>query len=70
MLRFAAENALRRLSLWPRTFSADELKQKMGDFNYFGLRLLKPGGSITQANDEINALQKTITAGLVGEEKA
>jgi len=54
----------------PRTFSADELKEKVGDFDYIGLGLLKPGVSVEQANEEINALQKTITAGLVGEEKA
>lgn len=54
----------------PRTFSANELNEKVGDFDYIGVGLLKPGISLAQANDEINALQNTITASLVGEEKA
>ncbi len=37
----------------------------MGDFNYFGLARLRPG----QANEEINALQRTISAGLPSGEK-
>lgn len=68
--QFGAGSAKQVAAIVPRTFSADELKEKVGDFNYIGLGLLKPGVSITQANDEINALQKTITASLVGEEKA
>ncbi len=68
--QFGAGSAKKAAVIVPRTFSADELKEKVGDFNYIGLGLLKPGVSITQANDEINALQKTITASLVGEEKA
>jgi predicted permease len=68
--QFGAGSAKQIAVIVPRTFTADELKQKMGDFNYIGLGLLKPGVSVVQANDEINALQKTITAGLVGVEKA
>jgi predicted permease len=68
--QFGAGSAKQAAVIVPRTFSADELKQKVGDFNYIGLGLLKPGVSVAQANDEINALQKTITSSLVGEEKA
>ena len=68
--QFGAGSAKQAAVIVPRTFTADELKQKVGDFNYIGLGLLKPGVSVTQANEEINALQKTITASLVGGEKA
>lgn len=54
----------------PLTFSKEELKQAVGDFNYVGLAQLKPGVSFAQANADINALQRTITTGLVGESKA
>jgi predicted permease len=53
----------------PLAFSKDQLQEAMGDFNYFGLARLKPGVSATQANDEINALQHTISAGLSAEEQ-
>lgn len=56
-------------ALVPFAFSKDQLQEAMGDFNYFGLARLKPGVSIAQANDEINALQHTITASLSAEEK-
>lgn len=68
--QFGAGSTKQAAVIVPRTFSAEELKEKVGDFNYIGLGLLKPGVSVAQANDEINALQKTITTGLVGEEKA
>ena len=56
-------------ALLPLAFSKDQLQEAMGDFNYFGLARLKPGVSAAQANDEINALQHTITASLSAEEK-
>jgi predicted permease len=68
--QFGGGSARQAAVIIPRSFTADQLKEKVGDFDYVGLGLLKPGVSIAQANDEINALQKTITASLVGEEKA
>ena len=68
--QFGAGSTKQAAVIVPRTFTAEELKQKMGDFNYIGLGLLKPGVSIAQATDEIDALQKTITDSLVGEERA
>jgi predicted permease len=56
-------------ALLPMAFSAEELREAMGDFNYFGLARLKPGVSVSQANAEINALQHTITASLPADEK-
>lgn len=53
----------------PKVFSKDELREAAGDYNYIGIGLLKPGVSLAQANDEINALQRTITAGLSGDSK-
>jgi predicted permease len=70
MAQFDTGSGKQAAVIVPRTFTADELKQKMGDFNYIGLGLLKPGVSIAQASDEIDALQKTITASLVGKERA
>ena len=57
-------------ALIPLAFSKDQLQEAMGDFNYFGLARLKPGVSAAQANEEIDALQHTISAGLSAEEKA
>ncbi len=51
-------------------FDKDQLEEVMGEFNYFGLARLKPGVSVAQANAEINALQRTITGTLSGNEKA
>jgi predicted permease len=68
--QFGTGTARQAAVIIPRSFSVDQLKEKVGDFDYVGLGLLKPGVSIAQANDEINALQRTITASLVGEEKA
>jgi predicted permease len=53
----------------PRVFSKEELQQAAGDYNYIGLGRLKPGVSVTQASEEINELQRTITAGLSGDSK-
>ncbi|MDE1178791.1 MAG: ABC transporter permease [Edaphobacter sp.] len=53
----------------PRVFSKEEAQQVVGDFNYIGLGLLKPGVSVAQASDEINGFQRTITAGLSGDAK-
>lgn len=56
-------------ALVPMAFSADQLKEVMGDFNYFGIARLKPGVSVAQASAEINALQHTISVGLSADEK-
>ena len=55
--------------LIPLAFSKDQLQEAMGDFNYFGLARLRHGVSVAQANEEINALQHTISAGLPSGEK-
>jgi predicted permease len=57
-------------ALMPMAFNKDQLEEVMGDFDYFGLARLKPGVSVAQANEEINALQRTITGTLTGNEKA
>ena len=57
-------------ALLPMAFDKDQLAEVMGDFNYFGLARLKPGVSVAQANAEIDALQRTITSTLSGNEKA
>ena len=57
-------------ALVPFAFSADQLKEAMGDFNYFGLARLKPGVSAAQANGEIDSLERAISAGLPADEKA
>ena len=57
-------------ALLPMAFTKDQLQETMGDFDYFGLARLRPGVSVAQANAEINALQRTITSTLSGNEKA
>ncbi len=57
-------------ALTPLTFSKDQLHAAMGDFDYFGLARLKPGVSVAQAAAELNALDRTIMAGLAPEERA
>jgi predicted permease len=57
-------------ALLPLAFSKDALEDAMGEFNYFGLARLKPGVSPAQTNDELNALQHTIVAGLPADERA
>ena len=57
-------------ALVPMAFSKGRLQEAMGDFNYFGLARLKPGVSAAQANAEVNALQRTISARLSADEKA
>jgi predicted permease len=54
----------------PLAFSKERLAEANGEFNSFGLARLKPGVSVTQANAEINALQRTISAGLSAEDKS
>ena len=54
--------------LLPKSFSAEQLGEKMGDFNYFGLGRLNPGVAPSQANAEIDALQHTISASLSADE--
>lgn len=57
-------------ALVPLAFTAEQLGEKMGDFNYFGLARLKPGASVSQASAEINALQVSIMRGLAIDERA
>jgi predicted permease len=54
----------------PLTFSKERLAEEMGDLNYFGLARLKPGVTIAQATEELDALQHTIAANLPANEKA
>jgi putative ABC transport system permease protein len=49
-------------ALLPMAFSAEQLQERIGEFNYFGLARLKPGVTLAQASEEINGLQRTITA--------
>ena len=56
-------------ALLPMAFSSEQLKEAMGDFNYFALGRLKPGVSVAQANAEMNALQHSISASLSPDEK-
>ena len=56
-------------ALVPLTFSSEQLREAMGDFNYTGLARLKPGISAAQANAEIDALEHTISAGLAANER-
>ncbi|MBN9617465.1 MAG: hypothetical protein BGO25_03700 [Acidobacteriales bacterium 59-55] len=56
--------------LVPLTFSKERLAEEMGDLNYFGLARLKTGISVAVANEELNALQHTISANLPADEKA
>lgn len=56
-------------ALLPMAFSSEQLKEAMGDFNYFALGRLKPGVSVAQANAEMNALQHSISASLPPDEK-
>jgi predicted permease len=55
--------------LLPMAFSAGQLQERMGEFNYFGLARLKPGVTLAQASAETNALQHTISASLSADEK-
>jgi predicted permease len=54
----------------PLAFSKERLGEENGEFNSFGLARLKPGVSVAQASAEINALQRTISAGLSAEDKS
>lgn len=56
-------------ALLPKVFAKDELADPMRDFNYFALGRLKPGVTVAQANDEIDALQHRISASLPADEK-
>ncbi len=53
----------------PLAFTAEQLAEAMGDFNYFGLARLKPGVSVHQASAEVTALQHRISASLPADEK-
>lgn len=54
----------------PLAFSKERLAEGMGDLNYFGLARLKPGVTIAQGTEELDALQHTIAANLPANEKA
>ncbi|MGC1920976.1 MAG: ABC transporter permease, partial [Acidobacteriaceae bacterium] len=56
-------------ALVPLAFTADQLKEVAGDFNYPGLARLKPGISVAQAQAELNGLEHGISAGLPADEK-
>ncbi len=57
-------------ALLPLAFSKERLAEAMGDFNSFGIARLKPGVSVSQATDEINAMEHAITAGLSADQTA
>jgi predicted permease len=57
-------------ALIPMAFSKDQLEEAMGDLNYFALARLKPGVTAAQANAEIDAEQRAISASLPADEKA
>jgi len=56
-------------ALLPKVFTKDQLAEAMGDFNYFALGRLKPGVTVAQANEEIDALQHSISASLPPNQK-
>ncbi len=56
-------------ALVPLAFTADQLKEVAGEFNYPGLARLKPGTSLAQAEAELNGLQHAISASLSADEK-
>ncbi|MHB8303660.1 MAG: ABC transporter permease [Acidobacteriaceae bacterium] len=56
-------------AILPLAFTKDQLQESAGDLNYFGLARLKPGVSAAQANAEIDAFQKTISASLPADVK-
>ena len=56
-------------ALVPLALTTEQLQEKMGDFNYFGLARLQPGVSALQASAEINALQGSIMRGLAADEQ-
>ncbi len=56
-------------ALVPLAFTADQLKEVAGDFDYPGLARLNPGVSVAQAQAELNGLEHGISAGLSADEK-
>jgi predicted permease len=54
----------------PLAFSNERLAEEMGDLNYFGLARLKPGATVAEATEELDALQHTIATNLPANEKA
>jgi predicted permease len=54
----------------PMAFSADQLAEQMGDYNYFCLGRLKPGVTQGQALAEIDSLEQRIVEGVPGDLKA
>ena len=56
-------------ALLPQVFTPDQLAGAMRDFNYFALARLKPGVTVAEANEEIDALQHSISASLPANEK-
>ena len=56
-------------ALIPIAFTKEQLQDKAGEFNYFGLARLKPGVSVERATGELNAFEHTISASLSADEK-
>ncbi len=56
-------------ALVPLAFTADQLKEVAGDFDYPGIARLKPGISAAQAQAELNGLQHTVSATLSADQK-
>ncbi len=56
--------------LEPLTFSKEQLAEQMGEMNYFGLARLRPGISVAAAAQDLDALQRTISASLPADEAA
>lgn len=56
-------------ALIPIAFTKEQLQDRAGEFNYFGLARLKPGISVARATGELDAVEHTISAGLSADEK-
>ena len=51
----------------PIGYDNDDLKLRMGDFNYWVIARLRPGVSIARANAELNVVQAAISAKIPGD---
>jgi putative ABC transport system permease protein len=59
------QNSRRAVEVYrPLRYEADDLRLRMGDFNYWVTARLRPGVSIPQATAELNAVQASISARL------
>lgn len=56
-------------ALLPKAFTQDQLAEAMGDFNYFSIARLRPGVTVAQASQELDAFQHAITVSLPPDEK-